>query len=604
MSTTPPPIGSMYMYDCVTPPLTDGSYRIDAVTNVTYDGQTPALQSNSGYFDIEGPRFTLPATDVGGVYPPRNGHGGFDEFIPQIAISRRTLPWERRLTTDLSKIGTPKSRASQFTPQPNPFPAAGEFGPTPWMALLLLAEGEYTLHQNVSLKSVMPSDCYAALDVPDGITCDSIEVEVSLLESLLPSLDELTLLTHVRQVNVDDKELNAASTTGFYAIVTSNRLPAPNAKYRACLVSLEERTDLVKADPPPVASPPFISGLGGVVFNRAELAADVPPAIAQFPFLGLASTQRALNQVNAAIDEVGAVTGTELQTVADRNVSQAVAVVQGPAFHFYIETNQLVLLHSWTFECTGTGTFRDFVQRVNVSTMGTVEETGHPPVIDTGHIPVKVTDRAGQEEDVWYRGPLVPMPLTRDPLTYHSADQCRRVTPETGAEDISYAAAFECGRLLAAADPRLAQELMRWRRESYRQSVRLDSLEQIQAAIPLDQQLEIHKPVASVVAYNAAKGVVTGVDQVADTYGLNAASRAPGLNPVALQEAWGLSSVTEATAILGGEPGATGVAVSAPSQTTRNATTLSQVALDSASLTRLQAARDLALTAAQRKMGI
>ena len=69
------------------------------------------------------------------------------------------------------------------------------------------------------------------------------------------------------------------------------------------------------------------------------------------------------------------------------------------------------------------------MQRVNVSTMGTVEEEGHPPVIDTGHIPMTVMDRAGVQEDVWYRGPFVPMPLTRDPLTYHSADQCRRVTP-------------------------------------------------------------------------------------------------------------------------------------------------------------------------------
>ncbi len=78
--TPPPPIGSMYLFDCVTPPLVDGSYRIDVVTNVTFDGQQAPLSSNSGYFDIEGPRFTLPATDVAAVYPPRNGHGGFDEL--------------------------------------------------------------------------------------------------------------------------------------------------------------------------------------------------------------------------------------------------------------------------------------------------------------------------------------------------------------------------------------------------------------------------------------------------------------------------------------------------------------------------------------------
>lgn len=595
MSTVPtpaPPIGSMYLFDCVTPPLVDGNYRIDAVTNVTFDGQQAPLSSNSGYFDIEGPRFTLPATDVAAVYPPRNGHGGFDEYIPQIVISRRTLPWERRLTSDPSAIGTPTR--DQWTLQPNPFPPVNdpnEWGSAPWLALLLFQEGEYTLHQNVPLKSVVPADAYARLEVPDGITCDSIEVEAGLLQSVLPSLDELTLLAHVRQVNVDDKELNAASGDGLYAVLMSNRVPAPNAKFRACLVSLEERTDLVKADPPPVAAPIFIGIFENPVIGQIG---NVPAAKAE----GVAAP--AANIIGNLNNQFGS---TVLATVADRNIANAVGFVASPHYHVFIETQQLVLLHSWTFECTGVGTFRDYVQRINVSTMGTVEEQGHPPVIDTGHIPITVMDRAGVQENVWYRGPFVPMPLTRDPLTYHSADQCRRVTPETGAEDISYAAAFECGRLMAAADPRLGQELMRWRREPYRQSVRTDSLLAIQAAIPLDQTLEIHKPVVPVVAANAAGSIVSGVKQIGDKYGLGAVSRAPGLDPVQLQQAWNLSSVAEATRILGGEPGATGAVVTAPAQTVRTATTLDQVAADTASLNRLQSFRDQTLNAVQLKLG-
>lgn len=617
MSTTPPPRGSMYMFDCITPPLVDNSYRIDVVTNVTFDGQQAPLSSNSGYFNIEGPRFTLPATDVAGVYPPRNGHGGFDEFIPQIVISRRTLPWERRLTSVPSAMGTPKSRLDPLTPQPNPFPPVQgqpqEFGPAPWLALLLFQEGEYTLHQNVPLKTVVPADVYTRLEVPDGIVCDSIEVEASLLQSLLPSLDELTLLAHARQVNVDDKELNAAAGDGFYAIVMSNRLPAPGAKFRACLVSLEERTDLVQADPPPIAPPFFI----GILENPINPILDNPHAMranlgqspapggkrAQPP-QGAVSSRQAGAGVSGVIetpfDTVGS---TILATVADRNVGTAIGFVASPNYHIFIETKQLVLLHSWQFECTGTGTFRDYVQRVNDSMMGTVEEKGHPPVIDTGHIPMTVMDRAGVQENVWYRGPFVPMPLTRDPLTYHSADQCRRVTPETGAEDITYAAAFECGRLMAAADPRLGQELMRWRRESFRQSVRTDSLLQIQNAIPLDQTLEIHKPVAPIVAYNAANRMVSGVTQIGDKFGLQAVSRAPGLDPAQLQKTWNLNSVAEATAILGGEAGATGVVVTAPAQTVRPATNIDQVAADTASLNRLQSVRDLTLHSVQSKLG-
>jgi len=594
MSTTPPPVGSMYLFDDITPPLVDNSYRLDVVTNVTYDGAPANLASNSGYFNIEGPRFTLPATDVAGVFPPRNGHGGFDENIPQIVISRRTLPWERRLTSRPDLIGTPKRDAND--PQPNPFPPVEgqpqEYGPAPWLALLLFEEGEYKLHQNVALKSIMPADVYARLEVADGITCDSIEVEESLLDSVLPSLDELTLLAHARQVNVNDRELNAARTDGYYAIVMGNRLPAPGAKYRACLVSLEERTDLVKADPPAVAHPLFRPGLENPGLNlRAEIAAPGSAVM-----LDSGTPQQTLINVGDTAES------RILQTVQDRNVAYAIGVVQAPPYQIYILTQQLVLLHSWQFECTGTGTFRDYVQRINVSMTGTVEEQGHPPITDTGHIPMTVMDRAGVQESVWYRGPLVPMPLTRDPLTYHSADQCRRVTPETGAEDISYAAAFEAGRLMAASDPRLGQELMRWRRESYRQSVRTDSLLAIQSAIPLAETLEIHRPVASVVAVSAASHMVTGISQVGDRYGVGAVSRAPGLDPSQLQAAWNLSSVEEATAILGGSPGATGATVAAPAQTARPVTTLNEVAADTTSLNLLQTTRDQVLTGVQLKL--
>jgi hypothetical protein len=326
----------------------------------------------------------------------------------------------------------------------------------------------------------------------------------------------------------------------------------------------------------------------------ANPSADVPPPSGARP--SFTSSQQTLINIHDTSESL------ILQTVADRNVVSAVGRVDGPSFHRYVVTKQVVLLYSWKFECTGVGTFRDYTQRINVSMMGTVEEQGHPPVTDTGHIQIAVMDRAGVQENVWYRGPLVPTPLTRDPLTYHSADQCRRVTPETGAEDVSYAAAFEAGRMMAAADPRLAQELMRWRRESYRQSVRTDSLVAIQAAISLDQTLEIHKPVASVVAVGAAKNIVTGIDRIGDRYGLGVVSSAPGLNPGKLQQAWNLGSVAEAAGILGGNAGATGAVVTVPAQTTRPATTLDQVAADTASLDHLQTTRDQVLTNVQLKL--
>jgi len=565
-----PPVGSMYLYDEITPPLLDNSYQLSVVTDVTFDGTQQQLDPAIGYFDIDGPRFSLSATEVGGVFPPNNGHGGFDEAIPHIALIRRTLPWERAITSQPALIGTPK-RAAGDPPQPNPIPPQNgqpqTFGPAPWIALLLFEEGEYQINHNVPLQNAVPRDVYNRLDPPAGITCDTVQASLGLVRSLMPSLEELTLLAHVRQVNVDDRELNSGSSDGWFSVVMSNRVPAPGAKYRACLVSLEERADVVAADPPDVALPIL---LGRFVGNE-ELAAHQP-----------------VTPVEGIIDEVGT---TILANANERRITSSVYQVASPVFQYLFSTVQLVLLYSWQFECTGVGTFRDYMQRINVSMVGTAEDPGHPEVSDTGHIQMTLADRAGVDEDVWYRGPLVAFPLTRDPLTYHSADQCRRVSPETGAEDISYSAAFEAGRLLAAADARLAQELMRWRREAFRQSARVDCLTAIQTAMSLPQALDLHASVATTVAVNAAQSIVTGISKLGDRYGLGTLSNVVGLNPALVQQAWKLGSANDAAVILGANAGATGAEVAAPAQSARPATTLAAVAADTASLQNLSNAR-------------
>ena len=163
-----------------------------------------------------------------------------------------------RSPRNLSLIGTPTRAAGDpASPNPNP-PQDGQpqtYGPAPWLALLLFEEGEYALNHNVPLQNAVPADVYQRLNPPAGITCDTVQASLGLVSSFLPSLEELTLLAHVRQVNVDDRELNSGSSDGWFSVVMSNRLPAPGAKYRACLVSLEERTDLVSANPPAVANP-------------------------------------------------------------------------------------------------------------------------------------------------------------------------------------------------------------------------------------------------------------------------------------------------------------------------------------------------------------
>jgi len=553
LSTSGSPFpGQMYLYDNITPPLLDGSYRINVNTDVMIDGTDQNLPGASNYFNVEGPRFTLSPALVAGVFPPNNGHGSFQDNVPHIALARRTLPWERALDPE-GLIGTPTSVAGD-PPPPT--------GPPPWLGLLLFEEGEYTILHGQQLQNVVPPAVFQRLGSPQNITCDAVQVGEWLLSAIMPSIEELTVLSHVRQVNVDDKELSAGSSDGWFSVVMSNRVPEANSKYCACLVSLEERSDLVPKDPPPVYQ---------YIFRR-----EARPEIA------------AVNTGNVA-------EGT-------RQIGISPIPIRGP-FPFDI-TVSLVLLYSWKFECIGPGSFRDLMQALDVGMYGTVQNPGHPPVTDTGHIQVSLGDRAGVEEAVMYRGPLVPFQLTRDPLgPYHSADQCRRVTPETGAEDVSYACAFEVGRLLAAADARLAQELMRWRREAYKQSARADTFSAVSKAITLAQPLDVHAPSVPVISASATSSMVKGSGPLADRYGIGFIGNVIGLNPVAVQQAFQLGSAAEATAILGGDGGSLGAPVTAPAGTDRPATTLAAVAADTASLNHLSAARDRLLANASAKVG-
>jgi hypothetical protein len=231
--------------------------------------------------------------------------------------------------------------------------------------------------------------------------------------------------------------------------------------------------------------------------------------------------------------------------------NEAVNVIAGMVLH---PKAQLVLLYSWTFTCEGDGTFRQLMQGLDVGMIGDVEPATKLDVTDTGHIKIDVIDRLGAPEQSWYRGPLVAQPLTRDALgPYHSSDQARRVVAETGAENISYAAAFEVGRLLAAADARLAQELMRWRRGSFRSSARQSAIDLLQVVMRLNLIENPLDPVALRYSVDVLEKVTKGIAPPTDRFGVEALLASPLLQPERLAKAFALKSVDDAVRLLGAD---------------------------------------------------
>jgi len=576
-----PKVGEMILYDYIRPPLLAGEYRMRVETDVTITPQTtPVAQPLPGqdfFFDVEGPRFTLAPTEVAGVFPPRGGHGPFDSAIPHIALGRRTLPWER--------------------PLGDAYTAGPDETPYPFLALALFEASECTLKSNLPLTEVVPADVYQRLGRPPGIRCDAVEADEQLLKDILPMPAELQLLTHVRQVNIDDRELAAGDSDGYFAVVMGNRVPRAGTSYVACLVSVEERTDLL-----PLTD--VVVGHGGEFFENAGIA-QISQAFELSPSaLGTSVTAPVADTMtHVAFQAPTTVTrSAQGRFVLAGSAAEASGRAQIDIGAIVLHPRaRLVLLHSWTFTCEGDGTFRQLMQRLGVGMIGDVDPASKLEITDTGHLKLDVIDRLGAPEQSWYRGPFATQPLTRDPLgPYHSADQARRIVPETGAENISYASAFEVGRLLAAADARLAQELMRWRRGSFTSAARQTSITLLGNAMRLVQVTDPLDPVALRYSVDVLAKITAGIARPADPLRIDQVLATPLLQPDVVAKAFGLQSVDAARVLLGADPALAGP-VTVRAQKHALTTTLDQVLADHAGIAALAAVRASAIDAVNPK---
>src|ERR1051325_556811 len=129
---------------------------------------------------------------------------------------------------------------------------------------------------------------------------------------------------------------------------------------------------------------------------------------------------------------------------------------------------RLITLASWTFvnDPSGHDTFGGLMQRLktNSAVFGiTLPSSGSSYVdqaLKRGYVPLDYKPRQSTPSFAWYRGPLAP--LKRDPITTNTfarADAAMIVDAERGIMDVSYACAWELGRLSALASPAFVKGL-------------------------------------------------------------------------------------------------------------------------------------------------
>ena len=91
------PVGDIAFFDNYLPSLEDGIYTISTKSEITglIDTATYFDSPIQQDFEVRGPQFSLPATEVHSVYPPINSSSVYDQYLPNIVLNKRVLPWER-----------------------------------------------------------------------------------------------------------------------------------------------------------------------------------------------------------------------------------------------------------------------------------------------------------------------------------------------------------------------------------------------------------------------------------------------------------------------------------------------------------------------------
>ena len=498
--------GFFELYPSARPALPAGAYTATSAQQLTaqtpHDGDvTIPVPDTAFHLDVVAPRYVMPPDQILSTFPPASAQGDWRERLPQIVLKRRTLPWERNPT---------------FNPALPPEQAP------PWLALVVLADGEGRLSTDVDVAQCVTSDVHLD-DEADVPRSKYLEVTKDIVEKVFPCQDELDLLCHVRKVDLADTELALGDDDGYLAVVLSNRLPQPASpktadadaaplKYTAYLINLEHQVDkLLATEPNPILS---FNALETTKYVNAdflqpapnatldELAMGIGPGVQQFAKgrkagkiaksgaagrdeLIAYGTGKGVEPATAAWatgpSKVGAVVSDDLSVASGykAGLNEGLLAALMPVYRFPV-------LVSWEFTCTGEGGFERLMNSLQVGLLGTVE--GAAPVAglevaSTGHVALPHRTRQGEANTTWYRGPLSPQPTVRAPAALaHAGDQLRKLVPD-GREDVSLAALFEIGRLLTVNKPALVASLMAWRGQLFGAARARELAEALAAAV-------------------------------------------------------------------------------------------------------------------------
>lgn len=231
---------NLHFIDNLVPGVSAGDHTI-TVTRTPVGGDIPSgtAFTLSQDFTVTGLRLRVEADEIHGVYPPPSTAGRFDRYLPHVVLERRIVPWERRLSSD-------------------------DDGTTPWMGVLLFAEGELPEDPKAlggtetgTAKTLLDPRNNPGVSVPvfsadhpltaeeETAAIATIRVPGEVFARVAPTSTELVHLAHIRTPE-ETEGTHEERRSAEYAYLLANRLPDPQGgRYVAHLVSFEGHRELL-----------------------------------------------------------------------------------------------------------------------------------------------------------------------------------------------------------------------------------------------------------------------------------------------------------------------------------------------------------------------
>lgn len=135
---------------------------------------------------------------------------------------------------------------------------------------------------------------------------------------------------------------------------------------------------------------------------------------------------------------------------------------------------RLVSLASWEFYCEApneefenvTAQLIENHQTLRLFPNKTIDNRTVKTAIEGGYLPMKYETRQGEKTTAFYRGPLTPnIVKNQNHAPNFSAESAMIYDINTGIFDVSYAVAWQTGRLLALSDSTFSKSLLQWKKQ-------------------------------------------------------------------------------------------------------------------------------------------